>query len=268
MKLDIKKEFRSNWEIPSFEINLWNDKEYSSCIVIPVINEGERIMLLLKKMSELQIHKLADIIIIDGGSNDGSLDLSLLKKFNIKGLLTKTDSGKLSAQLRCAYSFALDQGYNEIITIDGNNKDDPYPIKEFITMLKNGYDFIQASRFIKGGIGINTPLSRLLAIKFIHAPILSLFSGFRWTDTTQGFRGYSRKMLIDKNISIFRNIFQEYELLAYLNYRAPKLNYKCKELPTTRVYPKGKVPTKINGFSGPIILIMTLLSACLKKYNP
>ncbi len=268
IKEDIKNEFRANWEIPSYKIDLWNEKTHSYCVVIPVINEGERIKNLLQKMMKLQIHSVADIIIIDGGSNDDSLEWSLLRDMQVKALLTKTGSGKLGAQLRCAYSFALDKGYDGILTIDGNNKDEPDPIIQFIAALKKGFDFVQASRFIKEGVGINTPTSRLLAIKFIHAPILSLFSGFRWTDTTQGFRGYSRRMLLDERISIFRDIFQEYELLAYLNYRAPILNYKCIELPATRIYPGGIVPTKINGIRGQIKLLKTLFQTCLKKYNP
>ena len=268
MELKINPEFRAKWEIPNYEINLWNDKKNSYCVIIPVINEGDRIKMLLQSMSELKIHLVADIIIIDGGSNDGSLDLALLMEFNVSGLLTKTGLGKLGAQLRCGYSFALDMGYKGIITIDGNNKDKPDPIIQFISALKDGYDFVQASRFVKGGVGINTPILRWLAIRLIHAPILSLFSGFKWTDTTQGFRGYSRQMLLDEKISLFRDLFQEYELLAYLNYRAPLLNFKCIEMATTRIYPNGIVPTKIKGINGQFKLFITLFQTCFKKFNP
>ena len=46
-----------------------------------------------------------------------------------------------------------------IITIDGNNKDDPEAIPHFIESLNKGIDFVQASRFIKGGKGRkNVPL--------------------------------------------------------------------------------------------------------------
>ena len=53
-------------------------------------------------------------------------------------------------------------------------------------------------------------------------------------DTTQGFRAYSRKMLLDVEIALFGDVFMTYELLAYLSYRAPKLGYRCLELPTIR----------------------------------
>ena len=191
-----------------------------------------------------------------------------LQQKNVRGLLLKTGSGKLSAQLRCAYAFALDQEYEGIITIDGNDKDDPEAIPRFIDALKQGVDFVQASRFLAGGIAENTPKSRDFAIRFIHAPMLSLFSGFRWTDTTQGFRAYSRKMLIDRKIAPFRDIFMTYELLAYLSYRAPKLGYRCLELPTIRRYPKGEVPTKISSVNGNLSVLFVLFLACFGSYNP
>lgn len=93
-------------------------------------------------------------------------------------------------------------------------------------------------------------------------------SGFKWTDTTQGFRAYSRRMLLDPQIAPFRDVFVGYELLAYLSYRAPGLGYMCKELPTIRQYPVGAVPTKIHGIWGNFSILNVLISACLGKFNP
>lgn len=268
MNPNISLEVRANWQVPTFDTLLWLGRKHTWCVVIPVINEGERIKSLLSRMAALEIADIADIIIVDGGSTDGSLELDLLQQKDARGLLLKTGPGKLSAQLRCAYAFALDQGYEGIISIDGNDKDDPEAIPRFIEALKQGVDFVQASRFISGGVAENTPMSRDFAIRFIHAPILSLSSGFKWTDTTQGFRAYSRKMLLDPNISAFRDVFMTYELLAYLSYRAPKLGFRCLELATIRRYPKGEVPTKISTFKGNLSVLQVLFRACFGRYNP
>lgn len=265
---DIASVVRAGWQVPSFETLLWLGRQHPWCIVIPVINEGERIKHLLARMAALKIGSFADIIIVDGGSTDGSLTPEFLQENGVRGLLLKTSFGKLSAQLRCAYSFALDQGYEGIVTIDGNNKDDPEAIPRFIDALKQGVDFVQASRFISGGVAENTPKSRDFAIRYIHAPMLSLFSGFHWTDTTQGFRAYSRKMLLDDRIALFRNVFMTYELLVYLSCRAPNLGYWCVELPTIRRYPKGEVPTKISSYKGNLSLLAVLIRACFGLYNP
>lgn len=260
--------YRASWQIPTFEAPLWLGRQHRWCVVIPVINEGERIQNLLKRISKLEINKSADIIVIDGGSTDGSLELDSLRENHVSGLLVKTGTGKLSAQLRCVYSFALDQGYEGIISIDGNDKDDPEAIPRFTDALAQGVDFVQASRFINGGIAENTPKLRDFAIRFIHAPMLSIFSGFKWTDTTQGFRAYSRKMLLDNRIEPFREVFMAYELLAYLSYRAPKLGYRCIEIPTIRRYPRGEVPTKISAVKGNLSVLKVLLNACSGSYNP
>ena len=264
---DISPAARQAWQVPSYDTQMWLGRQHPWCVVIPVINEGERIKSLLARMAVLNIADIADIIIVDGGTTDGSLELPALEKVGVRGLLLKTSAGKLSAQLRCAYAFVLDQGYEGIVTIDGNDKDDPDAIERFIEALKQGVDFVQASRFVAGGIAENTPKSRDFAIRFIHAPMLSLFSGFGWTDTTQGFRAYSRKMLLDPKVAPFRDVFMTYELLAYLSYRAPKLGYRCVELATVRRYPKGEVPTKISSFKGKLSVLTILFKSCFGCYN-
>lgn len=264
---DIAPVARETWQVPSFDTRLWLGRQHPWCVVIPVINEGERIKSLLARMAALKIENIADIIIVDGGTTDGSLELPALQLVGVRGLLVKTAPGKLSAQLRCAYAFALDQGYEGVVTIDGNDKDDPEAIPRFIDALKQGVDFVQASRFVEGGVAENTPKSRDFAIRFIHAPMLRLFSGFKWTDTTQGFRAYSRKMLLDPKVAPFRDVFMTYELLAYLSYRAPKLGYHCVELATVRRYPTGEVPTKISSVKGNFSVLAILLRSCFGAYN-
>ncbi len=265
--MDLSMKNEKNWEVPTYDITLWTDKKHDACVVIPVINEGDRIVSLLTKMSNLKINDIADIIIVDGGSTDSSLEKNRLLSLGVSGLVLKTGPGKLSAQLRCGYAFVLEQGYKNIITIDGNDKDDPSSIPEFLNALEKGYDFVQASRFVNGGVAVNTPKTRDFAIKYIHAPALSLASGFHWTDTTQGFRAYSSRLLLDERVAPFRNVFMTYELLAYLSYIAPRLGFRCIELPTSRIYPEGEVPTKISSFSGNLAVLKILFKSCLGHYN-
>lgn len=259
---------RSSWQVPPYESTLLHERRHRYCVVIPVINEGMRIASLLERMRGLRIDALADILVIDGGSTDGSLSLDRLRPAGVRALLVKTGPGKLSAQLRCAYAFALDEGYDGIVTIDGNDKDDPAAISKFVQALEDGWDFVQASRFLPGGVAENTPRSRDLAIRWVHAPLLSLASGFHWTDTTQGFRAYSRRLLLDARVAPFRDVFTSYELLAYLSYRAPRLGFRCIEQATSRRYPPGEVPTKISSFRGNWAVFRTLLTACMAGYDP
>jgi dolichol-phosphate mannosyltransferase len=255
-----------DWQVPAFTAESFKPREHKFAICIPVINEGERIRTQLRKMRYLTAQ--ADIIIADGGSTDGSLDIDFLKEMNIRTLLTKKGAGKLSAQMRMAMAYCLQEGYKGTIFLDGNNKDDASAIPQFIQKLEEGYDHVQGSRYIPGGVAINTPVLRHWGLKLLHAPLISLSAGFPYTDTTNGFRGYSARFLADPKVNPFRDVFPEYELHYYLAIRAPRLGYRTIEVPVTRAYPKGKVPSKISPFKGYIKIFNTLLKATFQVYNP
>jgi dolichol-phosphate mannosyltransferase len=254
--------------VPRFFCEEYKKKTTRYCLVIPVINEGELIKQELLIAKKNGIDKLCDIIICDGGSKDGSTDSILLEAMKVNTLLTKDDTGKQGAQLRMGFWWAMNRGYEGIITIDGNNKDSIEDVPRFIERLDEGYDFVQGSRFIKGGKAINTPLSRYLAVRFIHAPLLSLASGCWFTDTTNAYRAYSKRYLMDPNVKPFRDIFVTYELLAYLSVKAGQLGMKVCEIPVTRSYPNnGKIPTKISPLRGNLQLLRILFACVLGYYD-
>lgn len=258
-----------NWQVPSFEELVISEKKSKYCLCIPVINEGDKIKKQLERAKKNAVDKQVDIIICDGGSTDGSLEKEFLKEMGVSVLLTKKDTGKLSAQLRMGYAYALERGYEGIITVDGNGKDNVEAVPNFVQELENGWDMIQGSRYLPGGKAVNTPKIRHLAVKLLHVPIISLAAKFKYTDTTNGYRGYSKRYLLDDKVQPFRDIFDTYELLAYLSVRAPQLGYRTKEIPVERVYPaKGKIPTKISFFKGNSTLMKILWETLSHKYNP
>ncbi|MCT8266494.1 glycosyltransferase family 2 protein [Afifella sp. JA880] len=254
--------------VPRCESFVFRERTTRFCTVVPVINEGERIISQLSRMQELAVDRLTDVVIADGGSTDGSMEAERLKALGVRALLVKKDKGKLSAQLRMAYAFALDEGYDGIVTIDGNGKDSVESITRFVDALDDGIDYAQASRFIEGGEAVNTPPIRTAAIRLIHAPLLSLAARRRFTDTTQGFRAYSRRYLEHPEVQPFRACFETYELLAYLTVRASQLGLRTCEIPTTRSYPANEpVPTKLTAH-GNADLMRILFRTLVGRYNP
>lgn len=237
-----------------------------ACAVF-VLNENGRLHAQLERMRPLAGQ--VDIVIADGGSTDGSVADDALRARGVRALLVKTGPGKLSAQMRMALSWGLDQGYDGMIVIDGNNKDDPSAIPAFMAALDSGVDHVQGSRFIPGGRAIRTPLSRMLGIRLLHAPLISFAAGHRHTDTTNGFRAYSRKLLTDPRVAPFRDVFSAYELHYYLAIRAARLGFRLAEIPVTRAYPEdGHVPTKISPIRGNLKVLRTLFKAARHDFDP
>lgn len=253
-------------QVPSHDRIDFAPRRSDIAIVVPVINEGDRVRGQLQRMAAVP-HGL-DVLIADGGSTDASLDPGFLESVKVRTLLTKTGPGKLSAQLRMAFAAALNEDYAGVVTIDGNGKDGVEALPTVAAALREGADFVQGSRFVQGGRAVNTPWTRYVAIRLVHAPLTSLGARRWYTDTTNGFRGHSARLLSDPRVAVFRDVFSTYELLAYLPVRAARLGYRTCEVPVSRSYPEGYVPTKIGKLSGHTDLVAILLRAASGGYDP
>lgn len=254
-------------EVPDFNAEVFHGRRSRHAVCVFVINEGERF---LRQVSRMQAagHGL-DVIVADGGSTDGTMEPERLASLGVRAILVKRGPGKLSAQMRMALSWCLEQGYDGVVVMDGNDKDDPEALARFAAALDSGVDHVQGSRYRPGGRAVNTPLSRHLGVVWLHAPLISLAARHRYTDTTNGFRAYSRRLLTDPRVSPFRNVFSGYELHYFLAIKAARLGYRVCEIPVTRAYPAdGKVPTKIRGLRGNMLILQTLFRACLGHYDP
>jgi dolichol-phosphate mannosyltransferase len=254
-------------QVPTFVESVYQPKMADYCVAVFVLNENGKLLKQLEAMRPFA--GVADIVIADGGSTDGSTVRDVLESRGVNSLLVKSGPGKLGAQMRMAFAWALDRGYKGVITMDGNNKDGPDAIPRFVAALQAGFDHVQGSRFVLGGVSENLPLSRWVGVKLVHAPLISIASRFRYTDTTNGFRGYSAGFLADPRVAIFRDEFAGYELHYYLAIRAARLGFRVAEIPVARRYPAhGPVPTKISPVRGNLRVLRCLFAACLGHYNP
>ena len=210
----------------------------------------------------------ADIVVCDGRSTDDSTNLEFLFQQNVRSLLITDETGLCTAT-RLALAYAIEQGYEGVITVDGNNKDGVEAITDFIACLDQGYDLIQGSRFINGGVHKNTPIERYLGVKYVMSPVLSLGAGFKFTDVTNAFRACSMTYLLNKQVQPLRKEFVRYNLQLYLDYRAAKLKLRVKEIPVTRIYPDNESPpTKLVGFRPKLLNVFEMLCTACGIYNP
>ena len=83
--------------VPDFQATEYAGKQKKYCLLIPIINEGDRIKKELFRAKRFGVSEKVDIIICDGGSTDGCTDENVLKKLNVNTLLVKLGEGKQGA---------------------------------------------------------------------------------------------------------------------------------------------------------------------------
>lgn len=255
---------------PEYECFEFHEKKTRYCMLIPTFNEGERLLSQINKMKANGIFNMIDVIIADAGSKDGSTEHNNLASAGLRALLVRKGKGRYSTDMRMGWHWSLCQGYEGFVMVDGNDKDDvsQSAVEGFVKKLDEGYDYIQGSRFIKGGKAIRTPKSRVFAIKFICKPVMAIAGGRIVTDGTNGFRAYSKRFLLDERVNPFRDSFNKYEVTYYLPPRAGRLKFKCTEVPVTREYPEsGEVPTKADARANWEVIVL-LIKILFGRLNP
>lgn len=253
-------------EPPRYEIREIFAKRTRYCVCVTVFNEGERIRDQLGQMKARA--GLADIVICDGRSTDGAVEPEFLESMGVRTLLI-TDECGLCTATRMGVAYAMDQGYEGVVTIDGNGKDGVEALPRFLGLLDAGYDLVQGSRFAKGGEHCNTPLERQIAIRCVQAPLIALGGGFWYTDPTNAFRAMSMRFLRDDRVQPVRRIFVRFNLQIYFIYQAPRLGFRVIEIPVRRGYPDdGTIPTKIRHWRTKALILRELLEVVTGRCNP
>ncbi len=208
---------------------------------MPVYNEEKRIGGVLEKFPRDIVD---EIFVVDDGSTDDSLDI--INKFNVRVITNKQKTG-IGAGMKKAIRYAIDNDFDIFVILAGNGKDNPEEIPNLINpIIEEGYDFVQGSRHLKGsGYKKGTPFLRLVAIR-LFTLLWRLVTGFDATDASNGFRAY--RLDIFKDINIFQDWLDTYELEYYIYYLVIKNGYKIKEVPVSKDYPSKKQYSKIRPF--------------------
>lgn len=243
-------------------IESFGPKRNEYALVLNVLNEGERLANQLRRLSPYR--SCVDIVVSDAPSSDGSTAADRLREAGVTTLISLLEPGRYSASALAAFAYCRTCGYQGVILMDGNDKDDPEALPRFVAGLRDGFDFIQGSRYLAGGKAIRTPLMRDFLIRRVHVPVFSFLCDWRFTDTTNGFRALSMKLLCSQKVLPFRSVFKDYDIVFFLPWAACQYGFRVTEIPVTRAYPAdGTVPSHLSSFSGywrmlrPLIMLAT-----------
>lgn len=181
-------------------------------------------------------HNLVDkILVIDDGSTDGTVRVAE----DAGASVIKLDACRgVGFAGRVGFEQAVKEDFDIIVTIAGNNKDNPEEIPQLLDPIcDEDYDFVIGSRFLAGGgYGGDMPLYRKMATR-LHPWLIGLFCGKKITESTNGFRAMKVDILKDDRINLYQDWLNHYELEVYLLIKIIKLGYKFTEVPCTKIYP-------------------------------
>ncbi|HUO78099.1 MAG TPA: glycosyltransferase family 2 protein [Thermodesulfovibrionales bacterium] len=152
----------------------------SYLIVIPAYNEEEHIAGVLDDVKKS--NPTADILVVNDGSSDKTSELSRQKGVMVLDIPFNIGYG---GAVQTGFRFATEEGYDFVITLDGDAQHDPASVQNLIEAReREGADVIIGSRFLGAPYSMDT--ARRIGV-FIFSRIARLYTGITFTDPTSGF---------------------------------------------------------------------------------
>ncbi|HSD98653.1 MAG TPA: glycosyltransferase family 2 protein [Patescibacteria group bacterium] len=176
--------------------------------VIPVFNEQESLPEFYKRLSNSlsKIDKSHEIIFVDDGSTDGSLDI--MKKFaakdkHVKILSFRKNQGKSEG---LTLGFQMAKG-DIIVTLDADLQDVPEEIERLYKKAKEGYELVCGWRKNR-----RDPVQKVISSKFFNF-IAKAFWGLDLHDYNCGLKLYSQEAA--KSLRMYGGMHRFIPLLVY-----------------------------------------------------
>lgn len=211
-------------------------ESFKKIAVIPVYNEVGKLGKVLARFTNPAVDEIC--LVVDCPTEDLLQEIEIAsREIDIPiHIIRNSQRRGVGHAIREGIKYALGNGYGIIVVIAGNNKDDPAEIPRLLTpILKEGYDYVQGSRFLPGGKRVRNPILRGVFSRLFPF-IWTLFTNIRCTDVTNGFRAYKMSIFSDKRVNIRQSWLDGYQLEYYIHYKVLTLGYKTKEVPVSKVY--------------------------------
>jgi len=208
----------------------------SVALLIPTLNEIEG---LREIMPRIKKEWYDELIIVDGGSTDGTLDYV---KQNGYRLFEQRQKG-----LRYAYIEALDAISSDIVITfspDGNSV--PELIPELVEKMRQGHDMVIVSRYAKGAKSYDDDFVTKFG-NWMFTSLINLLFRAKYTDSMVMFRAWKKHIFYDLDLHKEKSYELEEKLFRtkvgvepLLSVRAAKKKLKCADIP-------GDEPPRIGG---------------------
>jgi glycosyltransferase involved in cell wall biosynthesis len=197
------------------------DSQFS--IVIPAKNEAENLSGLLPELKKL--HPSAEIIVVNDGSNDNTVDICSQHGVNV---ITHQYSKGNGASIKTGARAAT---HDVIVFMDGDGQHQPQDVSRLLLALDEGMDMVVGARSRES----QASFGRLLA-NSVYNKLSSLISGHNIRDLTSGFRAVRREKFL-KFLYLLPNGFSYPTTCTMAFFRA---GYSVSYIPIVTAERKGK----------------------------
>lgn len=162
-------------------------------VIIPTYNERGNVTRMVQELEKSAPG--VELLIIDDGSPDGTAAAvkEMQKQKSFIHLIERQGKLGLGTAYIKGFGWALEKGFDKVITMDCDFSHDPAALPDMIKVLDTN-DLVVGSRYIKGIRIMNWPFERLL-LSYGASIYTRLITGIPFLDPTGGFNGYSTKAL-------------------------------------------------------------------------
>ena len=192
-------------------------------IIIPVYNEGDKLIKLFKLFNKSVKTEFRVLIGYDNDDDDVFMFTDKFKEFPFQILFVKNPGQGPCSAIKEGLYF----GNSDCVIV--------YPADDFLNFdiidkmyltFKQKNDIVVASRFIQGGSMKGCPLIKSILVRFASTT-LYFFSSIPVKDASNGFRLFSRRLLNTVTVESKIGFAYSLELLAKCN----RLKFKIAEIP-------------------------------------
>jgi dolichol-phosphate mannosyltransferase len=200
--------------------------------ILPAYNEEGKIGRVVEKVRRIEL--VESVVAID----DCSTDATSREAGRAGALVIRHEKNRgVGAAIRTGIKYGLEHDFDICVILSGDDQHEPEEIERVVGPILSGeYDFIQGSRWMKGGKVVSTRPFRKFATR-LFSFFFTMAALRKVTDATNGFRAFRLSILDNKDINLDQAWLDRYELEPYILYKVIRnRRLRIREVPITIYY--------------------------------
>lgn len=229
-------------------------------VMIPCHNEEASIHQVIQSIpKKIECISEIEILVINDGSRDRTAEIA---RDSGAVVVNNPQNLGLGRTFKRGINSALKLNADIIVNIDGDGQFYPQDITRLVMPIIEGRaDVVTGSRFLYRPFSRNIPLARRWGNRRF-ASMLSLLTGKRITDSSCGFRAYSRKAAL--RINLFGDYTYTQEVLIDLITKGMRM----AEIPIKTIYKKSRKSKLTKSLPRYGVNAMTIIMRAFRDYHP